>query len=99
MSQPQRQRILDALRDGPMTAYGIASMLDVSKSTATKLLGSLRERGLVQATRHQSSLWTWSLVQWLDLDQADVRQVERRQYVADLKEDVMRQRMMQQAGL
>ena len=56
LSDPTRRRVLELLREGPMTAGDIAARFDVSKPTMSAHFAVLREAGLVRSDREGKSL-------------------------------------------
>jgi len=59
-SDPSRLKILEALRDGPLTVGEIVEAVDLSQSNASNHLGCLRGCGLV-TTKKQGRYVTYQL--------------------------------------
>lgn len=55
LSEPMRIRILDALRDGPMTVGTITAELDGSQQNVSKHLGLLLRGGVVTRRKEQTA--------------------------------------------
>lgn len=55
LSEPMRIRILDVLRDGPMTVGAIADALDGSQQNVSKHLGLLLHAGIVSRRKKQTA--------------------------------------------
>lgn len=55
-SDPTRLRILHLLGHGPLCVCHIHEILELPQAKVSRQLGTLRERGLVEATRHFN--WT-----------------------------------------
>ena len=55
LSEPMRIRILDALRDGPMTVGAIADALAGSQQNISKHLGLLLRAGIVRRSKAQTA--------------------------------------------
>jgi len=51
LANPARRRMLDALRQGPLTAGELTGLLELSRSTASEHLAVLRVAGLVREER------------------------------------------------
>jgi ArsR family transcriptional regulator, arsenate/arsenite/antimonite-responsive transcriptional repressor len=56
LADPTRRRILEMLRDGPMSAGDIAEHVHVAKPTLSGHLNVLKAAGLVDVTRQQTSM-------------------------------------------
>jgi len=56
LADPTRRRILEMLRDGPMSAGDIAEHVHVAKPTLSGHLNVLKAAGLVDVTRQATSL-------------------------------------------
>ncbi|MFN8588432.1 MAG: autorepressor SdpR family transcription factor [Candidatus Eisenbacteria bacterium] len=56
LSDPTRRRVLELLRDGPLTAGELAEHFDVSKPTLSAHFAVLREARLVATERRGKSL-------------------------------------------
>ena len=56
LSDPTRRRILEMLRDGPMSAGDIAEQVHVAKPTLSGHLNVLKAADLVDVTRQSTSL-------------------------------------------
>ena len=56
LADPTRRRILEMLRGGPMSAGDIAAHVHVAKPTLSGHLNVLKAAGLVDVTRHATSL-------------------------------------------
>ena len=56
LADPTRRRILEMLRDGPMTAGDIADRVHVAKPTLSGHLNVLKAAGLIDVTRQSTSL-------------------------------------------
>ena len=56
LADPTRRRILEMLRDGPMSAGDIADQVHVSKPTLSGHLNVLKAAGLVDVTRQATSM-------------------------------------------
>lgn len=52
LSDPTRRRVLELLRDGPMTAGELADQFPLSKPTMSAHFSVLQEAGLVDAEKH-----------------------------------------------
>lgn len=55
LSEPMRIRILDVLRDGPMTVGAITGALDGSQQNVSKHLGLLLRAGIVTRRKEQTA--------------------------------------------
>ena len=53
LSHPVRRRIVEMLRNGPMSSGDIASTFEMTWPTVTGHLNALKSAGLVEAERHQ----------------------------------------------
>lgn len=51
LADPTRRRILELLRDGPLTAGDIADKVDVTKPTLSGHFAVLREADLIEASK------------------------------------------------
>ncbi|MCB1020531.1 MAG: winged helix-turn-helix transcriptional regulator [Acidobacteria bacterium] len=60
LSDPTRRRVLQLLRERPMTAGELAAAFDLSKATMSGHFAVLREAGLVEAEKEQRTI-TYSL--------------------------------------
>ncbi|HVA29119.1 MAG TPA: metalloregulator ArsR/SmtB family transcription factor [Candidatus Baltobacteraceae bacterium] len=56
LAHPTRIRILDALREAPMTVAELQENLTLEQSNVSQHLGVLRAQGLVQTTREGTSI-------------------------------------------
>ncbi len=56
LSDPTRRRVLELLRDGPMSAGDLAAAFDVSKPTMSAHFAVLREAGLVSSEKAGTSV-------------------------------------------
>ncbi|WP_339740396.1 autorepressor SdpR family transcription factor [uncultured Maricaulis sp.] len=56
LSDPTRRRVLELLKQGPMSAGELADQFEVSKSTMSAHFAILREAGLVASERHGTSV-------------------------------------------
>ena len=56
LSDPTRRRVLQLLKDGPMTAGELAHHFPVSKATMSAHFGVLREAGLVSAEKVSTTI-------------------------------------------
>ena len=56
LSDPTRRRILELLRDGDKTAGELAEHFDISKSSLSHHLATLRSAGLVSDERHGQNI-------------------------------------------
>lgn len=56
LSDPTRRRVLEMLRQGPLTAGEISAHFDVSKPTMSAHFAVLREAGLVCSEKHGTSI-------------------------------------------
>ena len=56
LSHPVRRRIVEMLRDGPMTSGDIAGSFEMSWPTVTGHLNALKEAGLVDTERDGSTI-------------------------------------------
>ena len=56
LSHPIRRRIVEMLRDGPMTSGDIAGQFEMSWPTVTGHLNALKEAGLVETERDGSTI-------------------------------------------
>lgn len=56
LADPTRRRVLELLRERPMSAGELADAFDVSKPTMSAHFTVLKEAGLVEATRHGKSI-------------------------------------------
>lgn len=56
LSHPVRRRIVEMLRDGPMTSGDIAGGFEMSWPTVTGHLNALKEAGLVDTERDGSTI-------------------------------------------
>lgn len=56
LADPTRRRILEMLRDAPMSAGDIADNVDVAKPTLSGHLNVLKAAGLIDVTRQSTSL-------------------------------------------
>ncbi len=56
LADPTRRRILEMLRDGPMSAGDIADHVAVAKPTLSGHLNVLKAAGLVDVTRQATSM-------------------------------------------
>jgi DNA-binding transcriptional ArsR family regulator len=55
LSEPMRIRILDLLRDGPMTVSAISATVDGSQQNVSKHLGLLLRAGIVSRRKSQTA--------------------------------------------
>jgi DNA-binding transcriptional ArsR family regulator len=55
LSEPMRIRILDVLRDGPMTVGAITAVLDGSQQNVSKHLGLLLRAGIVSRRKQRTA--------------------------------------------
>ncbi len=69
LSHATRIRILDALREGPLTVRDLQQRLSVEQSSVSQHLAALRTKDLVEARREGTSVWyavtdpaTWQLL-------------------------------------
>lgn len=56
LSDPTRRRVLQLLREGPMSAGELSSRFDVSKPTMSAHFAVLREADLVHTEKHGKSV-------------------------------------------
>ena len=56
LSDPTRRRVLQLLRERPMTAGGLADEFALTKATMSGHFNVLREAGLVDAERHRTTI-------------------------------------------
>lgn len=56
LSDPQRRRILELLREAPLNAGAIAGHFELSAPTISHHLAQLREAGLVEAVREGTTI-------------------------------------------
>lgn len=56
LSDPTRRRVLELLRQGPMSAGGLADHFNVSKPTMSAHFAVLREAGLIASEKHGKSV-------------------------------------------
>ena len=56
LSDPTRRRVLELLRQGPLSAGELADQFDVSKSTMSAHFAVLREADLVMSEKHGKSV-------------------------------------------
>ena len=56
LAHPTRIRILDALREAPLTVAALQENLSLEQSNVSQHLGVLRAQGLVQTTREGTSI-------------------------------------------
>jgi DNA-binding transcriptional ArsR family regulator len=56
LADANRLLIIEALRDGPCTISDLVAQLDVGQSTVSRHVAVLRERGIVTALRHGSTV-------------------------------------------
>jgi len=60
LSDPSRRTVLEALKDGPVSAGELATMLPIARPGVSRHLRVLREAGLVDV-RHQAQFRLYSL--------------------------------------
>lgn len=60
LADPTRRRVLQLLRERPMTAGELADQFEVSKPTMSAHFGVLREANLIEATKRGTTI-TYSL--------------------------------------
>ena len=60
LSDPSRRTVLEALKDGPVSAGELATMLPLARPGVSRHLRVLREAGLVDV-RHQAQFRLYSL--------------------------------------
>lgn len=56
LSDPTRRRVLELLKQGPLSAGELANQFQVSKSTMSAHFAILREAGLVVSEKHGTSV-------------------------------------------
>ena len=56
LAHPTRIRILDALREGPLTVAELQESLSLEQPNVSQHLGLLRAKGFVQSTREGTSM-------------------------------------------
>tara|TARA_R110002072_G_scaffold260612_2_gene419061 strand:- start:3335 stop:3652 length:318 start_codon:yes stop_codon:yes gene_type:complete len=56
LSDPTRRRVLELLKQGPLSAGELADQFEVSKSTMSAHFAILREAGLVVSEKHGKSV-------------------------------------------
>ena len=56
LSDPTRRRVLELLKQGPLSAGELSDQFDVSKSTMSAHFAILREAGLVVSEKHGKSV-------------------------------------------
>tara|TARA_R110000868_G_scaffold58183_9_gene179857 strand:- start:11679 stop:11996 length:318 start_codon:yes stop_codon:yes gene_type:complete len=56
LSDPTRRRVLELLKQGPLSAGELSDQFDVSKSTMSAHFAILREAGLVASEKHGKSV-------------------------------------------
>ncbi|WP_417484079.1 autorepressor SdpR family transcription factor [Maricaulis salignorans] len=56
LSDPTRRRVLELLKQGPLSAGELAGQFEVSKSTMSAHFAILREAGLVASEKHGKSV-------------------------------------------
>lgn len=57
LTEPNRRRILDALREGDRSVTDLVDILDIAQPTVSKHLKSLREAGLVVVRPEAQRRW------------------------------------------
>jgi len=60
LSDPSRRTVLEALKDGPVSAGELATMLPIARAGVSRHLRVLREAGLVDV-RHEAQFRLYSL--------------------------------------